>query len=78
MSRATKALEAFIEGVPDSVLDNLPARDGTIHHDANFRLDLQSVSDFVQDIATVSDFARRQLENAVSRCRSLAEHLYRL
>ena len=38
-----KALSAFIDDIPEDKLHNFPSNPGTLHNDANFRLDLQGV-----------------------------------
>ncbi len=45
MGKASKELIAFINAIPDSKLEALPAIPRTIHRDGNFRLDMQGVSD---------------------------------
>jgi len=44
MGKATKALNAFIDEIPDSVLEALPTAPGTMYDDDDFRLDMQGVS----------------------------------
>ena len=41
--KATKALESFINEIPDSKLSDLPTQGGTIYKDTDFRLDMQGV-----------------------------------
>ncbi|KAF8523422.1 hypothetical protein JB92DRAFT_2705083 [Gautieria morchelliformis] len=43
MGKATKALKAFIDGVPDSKLTGLPMTATKLYTDTNFRLDMQGV-----------------------------------
>jgi len=43
MGKATKALKAFIDDIPDSDLEALPTSGGTIYSDDDFRLDMQGV-----------------------------------
>lgn len=43
MGKATKALKAFIEGIPDTSLARLSMSAGTIYSDTDFRLDMQGV-----------------------------------
>ncbi len=38
-----KALKAFIDDIPEAKLRGLPNSGGNIHHDDNFRLDMQGV-----------------------------------
>ena len=45
MGRASKALAAFIEDIPDLKLSGFSAQAGTIHSDDDFRLDMQGVCD---------------------------------
>lgn len=53
MGKATKALKAFIDEIPDSVLEALPTTGGTIHTDDDFRLDMQGVSNMIPGPAVV-------------------------
>ena len=39
-----KVLSAFVDDIPEAKLQNFPGSPGTLHKDANFRLDLQGVS----------------------------------
>lgn len=45
MGKASKALIAFIEDIPDLKLSGFSEAAGTIHSDDNFRLDMQGVCD---------------------------------
>lgn len=44
MGKASKALQAFINGIPDAKLTGISQSPGTIYHDTDFRLDMQGVS----------------------------------
>ena len=43
MGKATKALSAFIDNIPDNKLEGIPEGAGTIYKDQDFRLDNQGV-----------------------------------
>lgn len=43
MGKATKALKAFIEDIPDAKLTGFPTVGGTIYKTTEFRLDMQGV-----------------------------------
>lgn len=44
MGKAIKAVKEFIDGIPDSKLETLPTKAGTIHSNNDLRLDMQGVS----------------------------------
>ncbi len=44
MGKASKALVAFINGIPDAKLTGISQSPHTIHQDTDFRLDMQGVS----------------------------------
>lgn len=44
MGKGTKAVKDFIDGIPDSKLEALPTKAGTIHSNNDLRLDMQGVS----------------------------------
>ncbi|CUS06866.1 unnamed protein product [Tuber aestivum] len=44
MGKASKALQAFIDNIPDSKLTGFPEGAGTIYTDQDFRLDMQGAS----------------------------------
>lgn len=46
MGQASKALEAFIKGIPDDQLQ-APFPSGTVYKEKDFRLDNQGVSSFL-------------------------------
>ena len=43
MGKAKKALESFINSIPDSKLTGIPTQGGTLYKDNDFRLDMQGV-----------------------------------
>ena len=44
MGKASKALTAFIKGIPDDKLKDIGESQHTIYQDTDFRLDMQGVS----------------------------------
>ncbi|KAI1159130.1 hypothetical protein F5B18DRAFT_638021 [Nemania serpens] len=44
MGKAKKAAKSFIDGIPDSKLENIPNGMGTLYKTKDFRLDMQGIT----------------------------------